>query len=90
MSPQRKREAVQEAMDRFGVSQRRACQVLGQSRATQRYLPHVRDDEELLRRRIIELAALYGRYGTPRITALLHEEGWHVNHKRVERIWRQW
>jgi transposase InsO family protein len=61
---------------------------LGQSRATQRYLPQLRDDEEPLTQRIIELAAIYGRYGTPRITALLHMEGWWVNHKRVERIWR--
>ena len=71
------------------VSERRACQVLRQSRATQRYLPKVRDDEAPLTRRIIELAAMYGRYGTPRITALLRAEGWRVNHKRVERIWRQ-
>jgi len=56
---------------------------------TQRYLPLVRDDEEPLTQRIIELAALYGRYGTPRITALLRREGWRVNHKRVERIWRE-
>jgi transposase InsO family protein len=39
-------------------------------------------------RRIIELATEYGRYGYRRITALLREEGWRVNHKRVERIWR--
>jgi len=39
--------------------------------------------------RIIELAAIYGRYGTPRITAMLNTEGWVVIHKRVERIWRQ-
>jgi transposase InsO family protein len=56
---------------------------------TQRYLPLVRDDEEPLTQRIIELAALYGRYGTPRITALLRRESWRVNHKRVERIWRE-
>lgn len=55
---------------------------------TQRYLPQVRDDEEPLTQRIIEWAAVYGRYGTPRITALLQAEGWVVNHKRVERIWR--
>jgi transposase InsO family protein len=48
----------------------------------------VRDDEDRLTRRIIELAAVYGRYGTPRITAMLRSEGWRVNHKRVERIWR--
>ena len=39
--------------------------------------------------RIIELACIYGRYGTPRITAMLRQDNWQVNHKRVERIWRQ-
>jgi transposase InsO family protein len=39
--------------------------------------------------RIIELAKRYGRYGYRRITALLRAEGWRVNAKRVERIWRQ-
>ena len=38
---------------------------------------------------IVELAGLYGRYGYRRITAMLHDDGWRVNHKRVERIWRQ-
>ncbi len=38
---------------------------------------------------IVELASLYGRYGYRRITAMLRNEGWRVNHKRVERIWRQ-
>ena len=35
------------------------------------------------------LATRYGRYGYRRITALLNERGWKVNHKRVERIWRR-
>ena len=39
--------------------------------------------------RIIELACKYGRYGYRRITALLQRDGFHVNHKKVERIWRQ-
>jgi len=39
--------------------------------------------------RIIELATQYGRYGYRRITAMLRQEGWQVNHKRVERIWGQ-
>ena len=38
---------------------------------------------------IVELASRYGRYGYRRITALLRMGGWDVNHKRVERIWRQ-
>ena len=38
--------------------------------------------------RIVEFATRYGRYGYRRVTALLKSEGWRVNHKRVERIWR--
>jgi putative transposase len=71
------------------VSERRACRVVGQCRATQQYAPIRSDDEDSLRARIIALAREYGRYGYRRITALLHPEGWRVNHKRVERIWRQ-
>jgi transposase InsO family protein len=63
--------------------------VLSQARATQRHRPLVRDDEPGLGRRIVELACQYGRYGYRRITALLRREGWRVNHKRVERIWRE-
>ncbi len=37
----------------------------------------------------MELASKFGRYGYRRITALLQREGWPVNHKRVERIWRR-
>jgi transposase InsO family protein len=40
-------------------------------------------------KRIIDLARRFGRYGCRRITALLRGEGWRVNHKRVERVWRQ-
>lgn len=39
--------------------------------------------------RIIELASEYGRYGYRRITAMLKIEGWKVNHKKVEKIWRK-
>ena len=38
---------------------------------------------------MIELATTYGRYGYRRITGLLRWEGWRVNHKRVERLWRR-
>lgn len=75
--------------DRYRVSERRACRVLKQPRATQRYAPIERDDELPLTRRIIELASVFGRYGYRRIAAILRMEGWRVNHKRVERIWRR-
>ena len=45
-------------------------------------------DEERLTAWIVDLAREYGRYGYRRITAMLRTEGWEVNHKRVERIWR--
>jgi transposase InsO family protein len=63
--------------------------VIGQARATQRRVLRIRDDEEALRAAIVNLAGRYGRYGYRRITALLRRDGWQVNHKRVERIWRQ-
>ena len=70
------------------VSERRACRVLGQVRRTQRYTSRVADDEAALTANIVSLASEYGRYGYRRIT-LLRADGWRVNHKRVERIWRQ-
>jgi putative transposase len=63
--------------------------VLEQHRATQRKVPKTADDEAALTVDIIALAKRFGRYGYRRITALLRAEGWSVNHKRVERIWRR-
>ncbi len=72
------------------VSQRRACQVIGQARATQRRQSSPTSDEKRLTEDIITLATKYGRYGYRRITALLNiKMGWGVNHKRVEKIWRR-
>ena len=71
------------------ISQRRACKIIGQARSTQRRSHNASVEEERLTTDIISLAAKYGRYGYRRITALLNQEGWRVNHKRVERIWRR-
>jgi len=76
-------------MAKFSVSERFACKVLGQHRSTQRKKPQSRPDEEALTTDIIRLASRYGRYGYRRITAMLRSEGWTVNAKRVERIWRR-
>lgn len=75
--------------EKLGISERRACVVLNQPRSTQRRSPTKCDHEEELTKAIVRLAHEYGRYGYRRITALLQEEGWHVNHKRVARIWRR-
>ena len=70
------------------VPERMACRVLGQNRSTQRKRRRTADDEAALTQAVVDLAKQYGRYGYRRITALLRAEGWHTNHKRVERIWR--
>jgi len=63
--------------------------VIGQSRTTQHRIYRLSSEEEILTARMVELATRYGRYGYRRITALLRQEGWEVNHKRIERIWRK-
>ena len=75
--------------EKYPVSERRTCRVLGQSRTSQRYQPIICDDENALKAAIVRLAGQYGRYGYRRVMALLHAVGWHVNHKRVGRIWRR-
>jgi len=73
----------------LSVSERRVCRILGQHRSTQRKVPCGRNDEAWLTADIIELARQYGRYGYRRVTSMLGDAGWHVNHKRVERIWKR-
>jgi transposase InsO family protein len=80
---------VEHVREKLTISERRVCRVINQPRSTQRHIPVVRDDEGRLRESIIQLALKYGRYGYRRITALLQQDGWQVNHKRVERIWRE-
>ena len=66
-------------VEELGVSQRRACHVIGQHRSTQHKPRQVRSDEQALTQAIIKLATRFGRYGYRRITALLRADGWHVN-----------
>ena len=89
LSPERRRRCVMHVRQRLGASERHACHVLGQPRSTQRRVKKLPGDEEALRTDVIRLASRFGRYGYRQITNLLRIEGWEVNHKRVERIWRQ-
>ena len=69
------------------MSQRRACRVIDQPRATQRYILR-REEVPRLRERLIELAQQRPRFGYPRLHLLLRREGFLVNRKRVYRIYR--
>ena len=73
----------------LGVSERRACRVLGQHRSTQRHVPTGREDEERLVADMIELARQYGRYGYRRVAVHLRDAGWSVSDGRIERLWRR-
>ena len=88
VSPARRRDAVAHLRRRFRVSERRACKVVGQHRSTQRYRPSSPEFEQRLVKRMNELAAAHPRYGYRRIWALLRAEGFEVNRKRIERLWR--
>ena len=78
-----------QAIERHGVSERRACRILSHPRGTQRYRPILRPDEDLLTQRIISLACQYGRYGYRRIAVMVNRSGLRVSRDRVERIWRR-
>jgi len=70
--------------ERFEVSERKACRVVGQFRAVQRYVATVRADEDALTHAIVALAAEYGRCGYRRITALLQASGWRLGKTRTQ------
>jgi putative transposase len=80
---------VDHVRSQLPISERRACSVVGQPRATQRRKPKIRDDEAALTEAIVRLAKTYGRYGYRRVRQLLVDEGWRVSVKRVYRIWRR-
>lgn len=88
VSPSRRRDAVTYLCRRHPVSERRACQLLGQHRSTQRYVSAPPLLEERLVARMNELAERHPRYGYRRIWALLRSEGFMINRKRIERLWR--
>jgi putative transposase len=79
---------VEQVGQTLHVSERRVCRALEQARSTQRYERVIAYDEQRLTQEVVRLASQYGRYGYRRVTGLLRNDGWTVNHKRVERIWR--
>jgi transposase InsO family protein len=89
VSPSRRRDAVEHLRRFFAVSERRACRFVGQQRSTQRYVAVEKPRERAIVVRLHELAAAHPRYGYRRMTAVLRQEGWAVNSKRVYRLWRQ-
>ncbi|WP_157882830.1 IS3 family transposase [Deinococcus soli (ex Cha et al. 2016)] len=81
-----KRRVIQEVRHLFGISERRACRVLGFHRSTQRHRA-TRDDRDLADK-LRTLACERPRFGYRRLHILLRRQGETVNHKRVYRVYR--
>jgi putative transposase len=75
--------------DRLGVSERWACRVTGQHRSTERYEPQPAEGDAALRAELRKFSKERPRWGYRRAHHRLREEGWSVNRKRVQRLWRE-
>ena len=90
VTPDRRRRAVVVLQERFGVSERRACRVVGQHRSTQRRCPRPEPaEDEKLRRRLRQFAREHPRLGWRKAHAVVSREGWLINHKKLRRLWRE-
>jgi putative transposase len=88
VSPDRRRRAVMVLRDRFGVSQRRACRVVGQHRSVQRRpAPRPDDGERVLRDRLRQISVRHPRWGWRKAHAIAAREGLVANRKRTRRLW---
>ena len=89
MSPARRRRAVAMLCDCLDVSERWACRVVGQHRSTQRYSPTEVVEDMVLRARLRQISAGRPRWGYRRAHQLLVEDGFEINRKRTQRLWRE-
>jgi putative transposase len=75
--------------DRLGVRERWACRVVGQHRSTQRREPVRAEDDAALRAELRRFSVDRPRWGYRRAHHHLREQGWGINRKRVQRLWRE-
>ena len=86
VTPGARREAVAHLCQVHGVSQRRACQVIGADRSSMRYR-RCRPGDGAVRSRLRELAVERRRFGWRRLKILLSREGVDMNHKKLRRLY---
>src|SRR3954451_14906729 len=89
VTPAARRQAVEVAQEEHGLSRRRACRLVGISRSLVERAPKRIQNRERLGERLRALAGERRRFGYRRLHALLRREGWRVNHKLVERLYRE-
>ena len=89
LKPVQKRLLVDHLASAYRVSIRRACPLVEINRSTFRYRSICKRDDTAIIVRMREIAETRIRYGSPRIHTLLRREGYVINHKRTERIYRE-
>jgi putative transposase len=83
-----RKAAVARLVEQRGLSQVRACRLVGLNRSSMNYRPR-RPDDSLLRQRLRELAAERRRFGYRRLGWLLEREGHVLNRKKLYRLYRE-
>lgn len=92
VSPRSKRAAAHHLITELGLSERKACQVVDLPRSTFRRPEAGQrpdDPDAGLRSWLCAYAKEHPRWGYRRAHADARAEGWHVNHKKTQRLWRQ-
>ncbi|MEM9097520.1 MAG: IS3 family transposase [Pseudomonadota bacterium] len=87
-TPAAKRDAVAHLCKAHEVSQRRACSVLGVDQSSVRYRS-VRPDDTDLRKAMKAMADERRRFGYRRVHVMLERQGWHVNQKKLRRLYTE-
>lgn len=88
VSPEARREAAEIIQRDYNVSERRACRVIELARSTKRHQLKANPLNDELRGKLCELAEKKKRFGAPRLHQLLLREGYKINHKRTERLYK--
>jgi len=89
MSPARRRSAILMLEERLDMSERRACRIVGQHRSTQRRPVTRGKGDDALRARLHTFSRKHKRWGYRKAWAVLRDEGWDANRKKIQRLWQE-
>jgi putative transposase len=86
--PADRRSVIVSLREDYQFSERQACIIIGLCRSSYRYKAKPKNDT-VIRDRLRELAEQRHRFGAPRLHILLRREGYLINHKQTERLYRE-
>ncbi len=75
--------------ERLDMSERRACRIVGQHRSTQRRPVTRGKGDDALRARLHTFSRKHKRWGYRKAWAVLRDEGWDANRKKIQRLWQE-